>query len=525
MAWSEPGWLWALVPWSALVVVVLRGYRPHIVVPYLDLWPRDDAPTPHRRRWRIPPVPVLLILLSVLTSVISLAGPSLPTSLPRLAHLKIVVDRGLSMLAGDRLAKVSADILRELPAYLEPDASIEVVEADGARQLVGPQGLRAALEQPAQAIAIDESLAVTLRRLEQEDSGPILVISARPAGVSEHILATGKPGRLANVGIVSAAAREGHLLLRLRNDSFLAEVSVVLKGGRRTDRRTLKLPEQGGEREYVLVWPETPPLSVTLDVSDDLAEDNLFWILPERLNPRLDLSPGLPESLERFAASYAAARPPAANAPVIHLVSEVASAAPASILVQAGDVPVDPSSLRMADHPLLSNVRLPDRMLAVQQPLPSGDWQVILSAGTRPLLAVDEPNRRVWVGFSAEGWDREIDYPIFWTNLIEFITPSPGVMATPHRLEASWKRAEGELPSSMNGLRAGLYERGGEKIAIHVPAPQALGEVLEDSWEQQLRQQLAGQGRRALSPYGWLVAGLLAGLAGVWVCVHSKSGR
>ena len=451
MTLSGSAWLWLLVPYAALVLLVLRSYRPKVGVPFLDLWPRELSPQRRHHGFRIPPLALWLMLLAILAGILAMARPMKRGESARAIRVSMVVDRGIVMLAGNRLQRARERVLRELPPLLEPDATIEVIDDQGYRQLVGPGGLAKALAGEAGTLDTRDAVNAIVRRLVNESDDPIVLMSEPVAGVPAGRVVVATPsGVVRNVGIVSADAVANRVLLRVRNNSDVKQVRCELEGqegkGEGHRETTLDLPAWGQEMQYTLECPKGRPLTIRLDVADDLAVDNVFRV-PADPSVKLEMSAGVPPAVGRFVERYQRVRPAGADAMVVHvLASSEGGIPPRSVVVLAGEAEgegsVELSDARvLPEHPLFANVRLPRTVLASRQKPPvlsDGIWRILLADQGRPLLASDEVNRRVWIGFDSKPWARETDYPIFWNNLVAFLSarerlqvnvPSPALMS------------------------------------------------------------------------------------------------
>src|SRR5688572_4398808 len=106
MSFASPLWLLGLLPWVAVALWMLRGYRRRVRVPFLDLW-KLPAPLPMRppkSRWELPPAGAALLLSAILLAVLGSAGPRLHGDLAGRAAgqvtITVVVDGGITMSGG-----------------------------------------------------------------------------------------------------------------------------------------------------------------------------------------------------------------------------------------------------------------------------------------------------------------------------------------------------------------------------------------------------------------------------------------
>ncbi len=390
MSLLQPWWLILLGPWVGLVILALRQYRPKVLVPYLDLWPREEPQDREKRRgWRPPAWPVLLLLVAIFLGIMALASPVWRSRRPTLPRVTIIVDRGVTMLADERGRDVADRAMGILEHLLAGNSEIRVMDTLGEDRLVSRGQLSQALHAPATAVDTRQRVNALVHAQVAEEVVTVL-LSDHP-DVDPKVVQIVPGGTIRNVGIVKAAVSGKQCLVEIRNDMEIAEAAVVISGV--THR--VQLPPRGQTRQYIL------PVSgdrthVHLDVVDDLADDNDWWIVPDHPAPRLLLSASVAPAVRRFAAAYLAARRrPDGQEVAIAPPNEIAAdhcivVTPAERVVSVPKLPVD--------HAILRNVRLPEQVLATSLPLPAGRWDPILSVGDVVMLAVDEQHRRVWVG-------------------------------------------------------------------------------------------------------------------------------
>jgi hypothetical protein len=82
MSLSSPIWLVLLVPWGALVLLLLRGQLHRYPVPFLRLWRSESPQTrPPNRAFDKPPPALLSLLLAILLAILAAAGPTIPAQM------------------------------------------------------------------------------------------------------------------------------------------------------------------------------------------------------------------------------------------------------------------------------------------------------------------------------------------------------------------------------------------------------------------------------------------------------------
>lgn len=467
MTFASPAWLLLLLPWGGLVVLALRAYRPKVLVPFLRLWPKEETAPSKRRGWRPPPVSLILILLAALLSILALAGASLGTGQRRLGSCTILVDRGVTMLAGNRFARAAQAALDALKPMLTPDAQIHVVDHTSERHLLGPAQLTIdALGKPT-AADVHEALSARLGNLGEDLPWPVVLISDLPDS-GRDVIAVRPTGPVNNVGIASAEANAGICRLRIRNDSDRTSVTIAISDGMPTEAQL------GGRGSEVTVeLPMAQPFArVALEIEDDLPDDNVRWL--GDLPPAVVSGEGLPAVVARFAKVYSESRRPAADSPKVTLTAKPTDVERCVMVPAEADGEL--TSVRwpaeLPDHVILQQVRLPQRMVVGRTALPAGQWNVLLTHDDKPLLAADDQARRVWVGFLPEANDEAVaEYLVLLTNAVRFCGGGAFEQSIPRVLSGEWERIEPKEQPEVPGMRAGLYERGDERRAIYVAAP------------------------------------------------------
>jgi hypothetical protein len=406
--------------------------------------------------------------------------------------------------------QVADRAMRVLTPLLAQDSTIRVVDTLGNDRLVSPGDLDAVLHLPATAA---DSRARVDALIASADIPTVLLGDA--ANVPAGVVRIAPEGVVRNVGIVRAAVAEGQCLLEIRNDSDMVDAELELAG----PTHRLQLPPRGQTRQYTLPVSGSD-VHAHLNVADDLADDNDWWLL-DAARPRLLASAGVPQPIRRFAAAYAAARKGSGTTVRIVRAGEPAEAP--SIIVAPANHPVALPSV-YADHPLLRNVRFPGRAMAASLPLPDGTWQVLLASGDTTLLAVDAQQQRVWVGLELP--EESPEAVVLWTNLVEFVgMPREEQQTRPQRLDPTWRRAGEALPAEINGLRAGVYERDGEKTVVCVAAPAIDASTPGPAAEQRLREWAEKESRWPIAPLLWCLAGALAASAALVTVGASQAAR
>src|SRR5687767_12711588 len=110
MSFASPIWLALLLPlWAAVAVWLMwsrRGERTD--VPFLALWRGGGENSPReKRQFRPPPIALVAALVAALLAIVAAGRPMVAVGSAGEGPLvTIVVDHGITMSAGDRLAEV-----------------------------------------------------------------------------------------------------------------------------------------------------------------------------------------------------------------------------------------------------------------------------------------------------------------------------------------------------------------------------------------------------------------------------------
>ncbi|HEX2974224.1 MAG TPA: hypothetical protein VHP11_17955 [Tepidisphaeraceae bacterium] len=516
----HPAWLMLLAPWAALVALCLREFRPKVVVPFLGLWPAEPPGESKQRFWRVPPWAVVLLLLSLLLIVVALAQPALRRDRPALQEMTVVVDRGITMLAGGRLRNAAQSLQKACEGLLSPDATIRVEEvgsrADG--EVVSAAGLWERLSHPVSAMRVQDELRPIAARVAAR-GGTVVLLSDMvdpPSGAVRCVPA----GRPENVGIVSVTVNQGKCLLTLRNDSSRTNAHVKLAGtGNRAVEQDLQLPARGGTSGYTLDVP-SELLKVTLAEADDLEDDNVRWLVP-RYSANLVLAAGTPDRVQRFARSYAAGRAARPASRTVRITGWENLPENDAIVIAQGQTRVNLTQNAWPDHEILRDVRIPKTVLAADRGAmrnaTAAGWSVLLGSPEQALLAVDDKHRRVWVGFEPASEQDVPDWLILLTNIADHLAETPHSTSRPRPLGDGWRRLEpGMAAEGEAGTRYGVYQRGETLVAINVAAP-VLRECERTDIRSKILAEADAQSRVDLAKWLWLAAASLAAVAAFFV--------
>ena len=475
MTFAASLWLIALAPLAAVVVYLLRGRRRQEPVPFLDLWRGPVEPPRPKRRWVPPPLALLLAILAMLLAVLGAARPALwnPTGA---GPVTVIVDRGATMSAGDRLAEAARAAQQEL-ARLSPSTPVDLitVPGDGPARTEVSEWAAGVSQLPRTAVDTTALLTATVARRLGETTGPIIVLSDRTINAASERIARVSPGKdVSNAGIAHVAARQSpapQVMVRVRSKGRNARAELRVSTAGRDVVRAIDLPPDGGTRDYFLdVEQLGDVVKAELRVQDDFAADDVAWLVREGSPPRLEPRGAVPAELRRMIAVYASSRPPTAESQRVTIVRDAAALPPASpgvVLAEARDeVPRAP--VQVQPHPLTRDTQWDAADSPRLADAPGEGWTPVVSIGGRVAVAVrDGPARQVWVGVESDGWARTPAYVVFWANVFDWLG-GVDVRYADHpvgRLEGRWTPVElagGAGPAGAAaepGLWPGLYRR------------------------------------------------------------------
>ena len=170
MTFAAPVWLLALVPLAAVVIYLLWGRRRQEAVPFLDLWLGPVKGPRPKRRMAAPPQALALAILAMLLAV--LGGAARVADGRRRSAVTVIVDRGATMSADQRLATTVAAASKALHDTLDSRSPIDLIVVPGTRAIARtsaafppPHGPRARRPSTRRTCFAQRSLAPSPRRV------------------------------------------------------------------------------------------------------------------------------------------------------------------------------------------------------------------------------------------------------------------------------------------------------------------------------------------------------------------------
>ena len=437
MVFASPLLLLALLPWAGAALWLLWGRPRRTPVPFLELWRGPALQKPTRRGLQAPPVFLACAILAVLLALLAAAGPRLSVRQGGAGEpIAIIVDRGITMSAASGAtprrtlaARTAADSLGQVASSDTP-VDLWLVPGEGSRRIRLGSLASLVAAMPPTALDTQGQVEQAIRDRLAEGAGPVIVLSDRRLGIDEPRLIRFSPDRpIENIGIVRLAARQTptpQIMVRLRNDSSRATVSMKIITAGQTHEAVYDLPPAGQERDYFVEMDALGPIvEAAVDAHDDLPADDRAWLVregsPAKIEPR---TPLLPE-LRRLIDVYARTRPAAQDAAMVAIV-----AAPGDLPPDGPAVLLDPmhpaaldGSVTAAAHPVAEHVDWSAlaALLHAAGEMPRG-WTPLVSVGGHAIVAChDGPARQVWVGFEAPtAWTATADFVVFWANVLDW---------------------------------------------------------------------------------------------------------
>ena len=509
---AAPIWLLALIPWSALSIWMLWGRRERVEVPFLALWRDAEARPSARRAVQAPPLPIILLLLTILFAVLAASSPVLPQSGTQ--PVIVLVDRGVTMSARDGDAHRYVRAAEFLAPHVRGDVRVLAIppREERATNAVGLVSAVALLPPTALDTAVDVSQAS--KRLLATTDQPVIVLSDQPVDSTDPQLVAISPPAQANVGIAHVAAREqpgAQVMVRLVGEGPSKQTIVVSSDATRVER-TMDTP--------VTAFIDLPGLGKTVEVAlsqgDALTADDRAWLVRESGWPRIEPIATPPPELARMVETYRKLRPAREDAGVVSIVEAAENiTGPAVLLAPATAAETGVASV--AEHPITTGVAWTDVLKDARfgAAAPAG-FTPVVSIGDRVALGVRETPRQAWVAIESATFPSRADYVVFWTNVFDWLGEGRDAFVS-HPiglLGDEWRRVTDGPPGTEPGLWPGVYQRGdGTLRAVNVGAhAKPVPPSITNDWRQRLADLASGRaGGRPLSPY-LLIAALACAL-------------
>ena len=256
---------------------------------------------------------------------------------------------------------------------------------------------------------------------------PVLPSSSVPARTAAAAPAIPK----ANVAITHVAAVDrprAQVMVTVRNQSSdQRSGSLEIRSGSAAVRKGISLPPRGREANVFVDLPQLAHrVELSLDVGDEIAQDNRA-VLERRIPPpRVEVRGDVPPEVRRVMEAYSRARPPAGEGG--RVVAAPASEGEAGVMVASasGSAPRVPGDVRVVAHPVTANLDITKTLMSVSSASPPGlGWTTLVAVEGKPIVAVREsPVRQVWIGFESPELAVTPAFVVLWTNVIDWVGES-----------------------------------------------------------------------------------------------------
>ncbi|MDQ3441686.1 MAG: hypothetical protein M3478_15190, partial [Planctomycetota bacterium] len=396
---AAPIWLLALIPWAVLAVWMLWGRRERVGVPFLALWRGAEARPTSSRAVHAPPLPIILLLLTILLAILAASSPTL--SRMQTSPITVLVDRGVTMSArdGDAYRYVRATEL--LAPHVSGVARVVVVPARDQQTTDGAGVVDVVRSFPPTAVDTSADVAQAAIRLLAATEGPVIVLTDQSVDAADPRLLVITPPAHANVGITHVAARErpsAQVMVRLDSNRPPRQTVIVSSDGARVERMVdapgtafIDLPRIGKSVE------------IARSQGDALAADDRAWLVRETGWPRIESIAALPPELSRMVETYRKLRPARDDARVVSVVDGTSPAAGEAVSLAPANAAGN-GVVSVVDHAITSGVAWTDvlsdaRVGGVADP--ASDFSPLVSVGDHVAIAVRETPRQVFVAIDS----------------------------------------------------------------------------------------------------------------------------
>jgi hypothetical protein len=482
-----------------------------------------------------------MALLAMLLAIVSSAGPIVRTRGAREAGtITLILDRGITMSADHRRQQV-LDQAAEALRLLGPGPLDFVPVPDGRVHRTDRRAWLATAEKlPGTRLDTHDAVALAIRQAIDRGDGPVLVLTDHSINSTQRTIQIAPSTALANVGIVHLAARaapRAQVMVTLRNQSDLSRASLQIISGDKTITRAIDLPAGGQVQDYFFDLPAMgETVTAQLQVRDDLPADNVAYLARRSAWPVIEIRTSVPPEVRRVIEAYSRARPSsegAAHVSVVSSIDQVRSDEPAVVVAEVSGPTLPQISPSVISHPVTRDVDWASLSNVMLAPHPPAGWNEILKLDNRAAVAVrPQPARQVWIGFQSQDFARSSDFPVFWTNVVDWVGQaasaageSYGAATSSMPLPVEWQRigqSNTEPRDPDSAPQPGLYRRSdGALRAVNLP-PVSIDPLAPQDWRAGLAAlNLHGHNELKLAP--WLLIAALLCLLGsslLWAVVR-----
>lgn len=492
MTFANPLVLLGLVPVGALLLYLLVGKRRRVDVPFVELWRGPVEAVKTKRAWRLPPVAVMLALAAVTAGVVAGAGPEIDSRV-HLEQFTIVVDRGVTASAkGSRGYRFHqwAETAGPLIAQKLGPGPVKLAVVPGDAQNTDTSEWAGLVRQmPASNVKTGDLVREAVVSALRETRGPVIVLSDQAVEVNDERVLVLSPGdALNNAGLVRVAVRErpaAQLMARVRNQGA-ATSAVIRVTGVGVTESAVTLPAAGEQDYFVDLLSAGDRVKVELVFADDLAADNVAWVVRQQGSRRVEARGPVPAELARLIERYNELKRGREDGTRVSVYAEgqTAPLEEAAIFVasaQAMQAEGAAVEVEVEAHPAIAGVsNLPAALGKVTVgavPADLASWKVIVQVGGQPAVAVRQgAARQAWVGFSSDEFAATAQSVVFWAGLFDWVGGAAGTEFTASALEEltdQWMAVEkfGEALPAPGVYRQGEMLRAFNLLDVKAPEP------------------------------------------------------
>lgn len=420
MVFTQPVFLLLLIPWIAVLIWVLIGHGEMVYVSTTRFWTTNTSHAPVRARLRPPPRWAVLVLSGLLCWIFYSSGFTFGSPV---SSIRWVMDRQV-------LTQTALLHDPELLRVIDREKIVSV--PDGPDPFV-----------PTAAPTLDR-LQQTVQRWLRESDEILYVVTSQALKIDHPRVQIIQPNYdIQNAGIQHLAITltpRPQVMVRVWNQTEHSQAVLQVE----QVRQTIRLPERGQTRDYFVDLPNPGPVvQVTLEVQDDLPVDNQAWQVIRSPTVHVQVDPGLPEPVTRFADVYQEVHVPKPGAPSVRLTRDPTRMAPVVVFKSGGQS--GSGKWHVIPHPVTRWIDWEGIRPFIDKSLSENELsgEVVVRLGDRPLVAVSPG--RVEIGFDPGRLADRPELVVLLANAIEWVVGEQGVYECvgPGELGNDWQMEQG----------------------------------------------------------------------------------
>ena len=357
----------------------------------------------------------MLLLAAALLAILAAASPARRS---RTATITLVIDCRLPMSAPGRVRSALT------PLHLTSSDTINVIPIPGKPfRTAGDENftrLRFTADPNNERLVetVHGALARTTRAVYVATDAPLPVADPRVVRLSPTL-------PLIDIGIDHFAITDGpppQAMVRVVNHSTQHTATLIV------DQTSvpIELPARGNSRNYFVTLPHVGDIATArIDVADDIVADDFAYLVRGHAGDVISVQAPISDALARMIDVYARHRRVGPGHGSILVVSDATQTQGPAVVVPPGELRALPADAKLsvdASSPVTRDVDWNAvAVVARVATLPAGAWRPVVSSGGRPLVAVRDSPRAVWIAIYDAEWSKRADYVIFWTNVFDWI--------------------------------------------------------------------------------------------------------